>query len=497
MGGARYGGLHQNIGRKDTETHTGDFYEGRGCPEHGLFAVSILPSYFNRNDLKSSCGECLGTGIGKEPNPLLRPGGYEKQMPGYTPREGGELVDFEGFIPRIQKYFENWQKGEWNQSAEELFHQYMEEVTCRSCHGTGLKKQRNLFRLAGFSYHALGELELKELREFFEKLEVPAGKELAYRPMMRELTRKIDDLIDIGLAYLSMNRRIDTLSGGEYQRVRLAGQLGSGLRGLTYIIDEPTAGLHSADTEKIRAIIRRFIEKGNTVITVEHDLDIIRSADHVLELGEGSGKRGGRVVAKGTVQDVMENERSVLACYLRREQALRPPENSAGPEAWIRIRGARAHNLKNADIDLPLYRLVCLTGVSGSGKSSVAVETLYKAIRQRSGTPVIPGEHDRIEGLQAIRNAYCIDQRPISGARTSTPTSYIQIMDRIRRVFSQSAEAGKEGLTEAAYFSYNTKGGSLPAAAWGIPRRISTTWAIPRCCALPAAGSGTKVKCWK
>lgn len=521
------GGLVRlKVRKKDGEEAAVPFRGGRCCPSHGMFAVDILPSYFNRNDMKSSCAECLGTGVGKEANPLLllrdgnrslqkgpfhtaicnvsqpywymllyslsvrygfsftepfgelpeaarnlvwygtdgerfpllRPEGYEKQMPGYTPREG-ELVDFEGFIMRQRSWFENSKKEEWSASGEELFRKYMEEVVCRSCHGTGLKRQRDFFRLAGLSYDTLCGLELEELQAVLEGITVPAEKERAFRPMERELSRKLCGLTEIGLGYLSLNRRIDTLSGGEYQRVRLMGQLGAGLRGLCYIIDEPTAGLHSADTEKIQRVLRRFLREGNTVVTVEHDLNIIRSADHVIELGEGAGKHGGRVTAAGTVPELMERESSVIGRYLRNERMQGPPETTGAPGEWIRLRGLRANNLKSADVDLPLYRLVCLTGVSGSGKSSVAVETLYKAVRQRFRSSVIPGAFDRIEGLEPVKNAYCIDQRPINRARTSTPASYIGVMDRIRSLFAASPEAKERGLGEAAYFSHNTKGG--------------------------------------
>lgn len=426
-----------------------------------LYSLSVRYGFsFNApfRELPEAARGLIWYGTGGERFPLLRPEGYEKQMPGYTPREG-ELVDFEGFAARLQSWFENWQRSGSGDGDEELYRSYMDQEVCRSCGGTGLRPQRDLFRLAGLRHAALEGLELDELREVLEGLAIPAEKEGAFRPLGRELSRRLRDLTDIGLGYLSLNRRIETLSGGEYQRLRLACQLGSGLRGLCYIIDEPTAGLHSADTEKILSLIRRFLRQGNTVITVEHDLDIIRSADHVVELGPGAGTQGGRVVAAGTVPEIMDSKESATGRYLRQPLLPGPPVKREPPDSWLRLRGLRANNLKNIDVDLPLHRLVCLTGVSGSGKSSVAVETLYKAVRRRFRSSVIPGEHDRIEGLEQVKNVYCINQRPINRTRTSTPASYIGIMDRIRKMFAESREAREQGLREAACFSHNTKGG--------------------------------------
>lgn len=502
------------------------FYEKYSCSKHYIFTLDILPSYFNINDLNSSCKECHGTGISKKTSPLtmlqdkhkslqkgpfhsifynpkqpfwymlmysmaqyykfsftdpfeelseyaqnlvyygtngetfplLRPEGYDKQMPGYTPKEGEE-VSFEGFVTRMDRYYRNKENTELTKSEEEAFNKYMLDEVCKSCEGTRLKPQRKYIKLYGLSYSELENLELYELKTLLNNITIREEKQDALTPIINEIKKRIEDLIDIGLGYLTLGRRIDTLSGGEYQRVRLSGQLGSGLTGLTYIIDEPTSGLHSADTEKISNIISKFIEGNNTVITIEHDIDIIKKADYIIEMGPKSGINGGKIIAEGSIDNIISNPNSIIATYLKKKYTHNKRKQISDSNSKLCIIGASANNLKNINVEIPLHKFICITGVSGSGKSSLAIETLYKAIWSKLyDSSVIPGKYERIEGIEFIKNVYCVDQKPINKAKTSIPASYIGIMDKIREVFAYSKEAITYGLNDISYFSYNAKG---------------------------------------
>lgn len=498
------------------------FFKKHGCPEHGMVTADILPSYFSFNDLGSGCEDCHGAGVKRaatpvvlvqnkdktlrqgpffpqvfnnrqpynfmqlyslakfygfsfeepfdalpdyakdllfngsrgETFPLLRPQGYDKELPKYSAPREGTMIDFEGLVPWINRLYRDRQRTELSDSEESFFNRYMVEEVCPTCRGTRLKPQRELITIQGLSYHGLGEMELGELSSFLDEID-PGDKANGFTPILHELKSKLDSLIKIGLGYLSLNRRADTLSGGEYQRVRLAGQIGSDLMGLTYIIDEPTVGLHGADNEKIITLLEDLCAQGNTVITVEHDLDIIRRADYIIEMGPGAGVNGGEVIAQGSFEEVMENPNSILARF----QSV-PARPRVKEQDKITILGAQANNLKNIDVSIPLNSLVCLTGVSGSGKSSLAIEILYKALWSSLHDPrVVPGKHRGIEGMEKIQDVYCIDQSSMGRSKRSSPATYIGVFDRIRSLFAACQDAIDYGLDNESYYSFNSRGG--------------------------------------
>ena len=399
-------------------------------------------------------------GTDGETFPLLRPEGYDKEMPSYSANEGEE-IEFEGIVTRINRLYWNKQGSELTESQKRFFNKFMIDETCQSCHGTRLKPQREFVSIKDYDYYELGNMELHDLKTFIDMIQVPEVKKDALMPVLHEIKSRLDSLIMIGLGYLSLNRRADTLSGGEYQRVRLAGQIGSDLMGLTYIIDEPTVGLHGLDNKRIIDLLEKLCQQGNTVITIEHDLDIIKKADHIIEMGPAAGINGGEIIASGTIEDIERCENSVIAQYLNQNND--GPEiqsSSVDKEDSLKIIGAQENNLKNIDVSIPLNSLVCLTGISGSGKSSLAIEILYKAFWSSLHDPrIVPGQHLKIEGMDKIKDVYCIDQASIGRSPRSIPATYLGIFNRIRKIFANCDDARKFGLDDKSFYSFNSKGG--------------------------------------
>lgn len=408
-------------------------------------------------------------GTNGETFPLLRPEGYDEKMPSYTAKVG-DKIEFEGIVTFINRYYQKKQKSELAEHERNFFNTYMVDEICQSCHGTRLKPQRQFITVNDYNYYDLGNMELSDLRFFIETIEIFPEKADALLPVIHEIQTRLDSLIKIGLGYLSLNRRADTLSGGEYQRVRMAGQIGTGLMGLTYIIDEPTVGLHGVDNEKILNLLEQLCVQGNTVITIEHDLDIIKKADHIIEMGPGAGVNGGEIVASGTIEDIIKHEKSVIAPFLRPTcNDLHMKGQPVDKHDCLKIIGAQVNNLKNIDVTIPLNKLVCLTGISGSGKSSLAIEILYKAFWASLHDPrIIPGKHIRIEGMEKIKDVYCIDQSSIGRSNRSTPATYIGVFDRIRSLFAECDDAKNCGLDDKSYFSFNAKGGCPTCKGMGF-----------------------------
>ncbi len=262
---------------------------------------------------------------------------------------------------------------------EEFFKSYMQEVTCPDCNGSRLNKLKDHILLNGKTYSQMGRLEFSQLQDCLEHL---CTNETS-RPVLEALLGQLGLLREIGLDYLSFHRRVDSLSGGEYQRLRIANQAGSGLVGLTYLIDEPTDGLHGADSRKIIGVIKKLLEGGNTVITIEHDLDVIKSADYIIELGPGAGKEGGEIIASGSLEDIRRNSNSIIGKLLSAKPEAPLPAPSAESDRHILIKGIRENNIQNQDVEIPLNQITCFTGVSGSGKSTIVYEVLYKALSSR------------------------------------------------------------------------------------------------------------------
>lgn len=411
-------------------------------------------------DLPEFAKKTIFYGTNGETFPLLRPDGYEQEMPSYAAKVG-ERIEFEGLIPWINRYYQKKQRSELLEREKHFFNTFMIDETCQSCHGTRLKPQRQFIIINGYNYYDLGNLELSDLKTFIEALEVSEEKADALLPVIHEINTRLDSLLKIGLGYLSLNRKADTLSGGEHQRVRMAGQIGTGLMGLTYIIDEPTVGLHGMDNVKIIDLLERLCARGNTVITIEHDLDIIKKADHIIEMGPGAGVNGGQIIASGTIKDIINHDQSVIAPFFRPGiHDIQPKDSSEAKHDLLKIIGAQANNLKNIDVSIPLNGLVCLTGISGSGKSSLAIEILYKTFWSAFHDPrVRPGQHNRIEGMEKIKDVYCIDQTPIGRSNRSIPATFIGVLDRIRALFAECQDARNYGLNDKSYFSFNSKGG--------------------------------------
>lgn len=407
--------------------------------------------------LSEDAKDVIMYGSGEETFLLQRPEGYDKVLPNYLAKEG-KAVRFQGILRRIEELYREMQnEPETPTPAQETFFKnYMHEIECASCKGTRLKKIKNYITLNGKSFAQIGKMEFSELSEFLGQIR---GNE-ASEPIMDALRERLALMREIGLEYLSFERRIDTLSGGEYQRLRIANQIGSGLVGLTYIIDEPTDGLHGTDHEKVRNIIRRLLQKGNTVITIEHDCGMIGAADHVIELGPGAGIDGGRVIATGTPKQLKENPNSIIGKQLLGGTGLRTAAGAESFESSIKLFGVQANNLKNADIEIPLYQLTCFTGVSGSGKSTVVEDVLYQAFRAEvQHACVVPGNYRKIKGFEHVRQMILIDQSLPNGKNTSIPATYLDLFDRIRVLFSQSVGDDHEMKDQTAYFSFHSKGG--------------------------------------
>ena len=394
------------------------------------------------------------------------PEGYTKKLAGYR-NDVGKQVSYEGLVTKLDRLYEETKNRELDGWMENHFRDYMVDEVCISCKGTRLKPQRQLITINNICFDEMCHTELIELLTFLSDLQIPTEKTDIITPILNEIRSKLNALVDIGLGYLSLNRRTDTLSGGEYQRVRLAGQIGSGLTGLTYIIDEPTIGLHGVDNDRIIKLIERICLKGNTVITIEHDIDIIKSANHIIEIGPGSGEHGGEVISQGTLDEIVNNECSIIAPFLfetRNEQSIfiekDKPVSTINYGDCIKVIGAKANNLKNIDVEIPLNRLICLTGVSGSGKSSLAIEIIYKAFwADFHNAKIIPGKHECIEGMDKISDIYCIDQSTIGLSKISIPATYIGFFDAIRKVFAESGDAAEKELDHISHYSFNSAGG--------------------------------------
>ncbi len=392
--------------------------------------------------------------------PFLIPEDYSKELPSFRNDALNKPFEFEGLVNSINRYYIENQNRELATWEDYMFNNYMIDEECKSCKGSRLKPHRQFIKINGMNFHSIGNMELTDLHDFLSTLSISSKKEDALQSILNEIMFKLNALIDIGLGYLSLNRRIDTLSGGEYQRVRLAGQLGCGLTGLTYIIDEPTAGLHSCDNVRISKLIEKLCQKGNTVITIEHDLDIIKSADHIIEVGPEAGINGGRIVAEGSLSEILRNKKSVISTYLKEAKTKNIKQLDIKSEDMIRVIGAKSNNLKDIDVSIPLNRLVCFTGISGSGKSSLVIETIYKAFWSNiHNSHIVPGKHTRIEGMEKITDVYCIDQSSISSSKTSIPATYIGVFDAIRKIFAESEDAIKKELNHISHYSFNSTGG--------------------------------------
>lgn len=334
---------------------------------------------------------------------------------------------------------------------------------CPACNGARLRPESLAVKVEGVSIFDFCSMSIKRALDWLEALEFKGHDLLIAEPLLKELTHRLGFMVNVGLDYLNLGRNMATLSGGEAQRIRLAGQLGSGLVGVTYVLDEPSIGLHPRDNERLLKTLRSLQSRGNTVLVVEHDESTIRHADHIIELGPGSGMLGGEIVYQGSVKKLLDKSKSLTAKYLRGELVLDMPEERRVPKDWIKLRGVKTNNLKNLDVDIPLGVLCCFTGVSGSGKSSLVVDSMYKHMALARGVKVDqPGRIEGIEGIEKIEKVISIDQSPIGRTPRSNPATYTKIFDEIRKIFSGSKEARKRGY-KPGRFSFNVRGGRCEA----------------------------------
>jgi excinuclease ABC subunit A len=373
----------------------------------------------------------------------------------------GREVGFHGIARRIERYYRHYrQRGEANSRMEEWLDKVMVERACPECQGARVRATRLRFTINGRNVHELGQLHFDELQRFLGAIKTSGRGADAGRHVLNDIRSRIELLLGIGLDYLSFNRRSSTLSGGESQRIRLSSQIGSGLMGMLYVLDEPSIGLHPKDNVKMIATIERLRDIGNTVIVVEHDEDTIRAADHIVEMGPGPGVHGGRVVAQGTIRDILKSKGSPTGQYLSGARAIAmPAKRRKGNGKSIVVRGARENNLKSLTVAFPLGQLIAVTGASGSGKSTLVSDILYKALWKRLvDTRTLPGDHDGIDGLEHAHKVVNIDQSPIGRNSRSNPATYIGFYDAIRDSFANTTMSVERDY-KPGRFSFNVKGG--------------------------------------
>ena len=341
----------------------------------------------------------------------------------------------------------------------------MRITPCKCCGGQRLKKDALAVTVADKNIYEVTSLSIRKLQEFLNDMQLTRQQLLIGEQVIKEIKARVGFLVDVGLDYLTLARATGTLSGGEAQRIRLATQIGSGLVGVAYILDEPSIGLHQRDNDKLLATLKHLKDLGNTLIVVEHDEDTMRAADYIVDIGPGAGEHGGEVVAVGNAEEIMKNKKSLTGAYLSGRIQIPVPEERRKPTGFLTIKGARENNLKNIDVKIPLGIMTCITGVSGSGKSSLTNEILYKHLaRDLNRARVIPGKHDDILGLDQLDKVIDIDQSPIGRTPRSNPATYTGVFDMIRDLFAATPDAKARGYKKGR-FSFNVKGGRCEACS--------------------------------
>ncbi len=500
-----------------------NFSQSFSCPDCGISIDEIEPRSFSFNNPFGACPQCLGLGYKMEfdvdlmiPDKKLSinegaitvlgwqscttPGSFSRAILDALAREYDFSLDtpFCEYPKKIQdilihgtgghsvKVYYKGQRGEGvydvafpglirnveqryretgSETMKQEYESFMRITPCTTCKGQRLKKESLAVTVADKNIYEVTNMPVEKLQGFLRDLKLSKQQELIGRQILKEIRARVGFLAEVGLEYLSLGRATGTLSGGEAQRIRLATQIGSGLVGVAYILDEPSIGLHQRDNDKLLGALMRLRDLGNSLIVVEHDEDTMRAADCVIDIGPGAGEHGGQLVAMGTAEDLMKNEDSVTGAYLSGRLKIPVPEVRKKPTGFLHIKGAAENNLKHIDVDIPLGVMTCITGVSGSGKSSLINEILYKRLaRDLNRARVIPGKHDDILGIDQLDKVIDIDQSPIGRTPRSNPATYTGVFDQIRDLFAATADAKAKGYKKGR-FSFNVKGGRCEACS--------------------------------
>ena len=368
---------------------------------------------------------------------------------------------FEGLIKNVERRY----RETFSESQKAEYENYMRITPCTECGGRRLKKESLAVTVGGMNISEITDLSIVELNKFLHEIQLTKQQQFIGEQILKEINARVGFLINVGLDYLSLSRATGSLSGGEAQRIRLATQIGSGLVGVCYILDEPSIGLHQRDNDKLLATLMKLRDLGNTLIVVEHDEDTMLAADYIVDIGPGAGAHGGEVVACGTAEEIMKVKESITGQYLSGAKKIEVPTSRRKPTGFITVKGAEEHNLKNIDVDFPLGVFTCVTGVSGSGKSSLVNEILYKKLAKKLNRAyTIPGKHKDITGLEKLDKVICIDQSPIGRTPRSNPATYTGVFDMIRDLFASTQDAKARGYAKGR-FSFNVKGGRCEACS--------------------------------
>ena len=500
-----------------------NFSQSFACPDCGISISEVEPRSFSFNNPFGACPECFGLGYKMEfdaelmiPDKSLSirqgaiavtgwqsctdPGSFtyailealakEYQFDLDTPFEkysqkvqdvllhgtGGKEVEvhyssqrgrgvypvaFEGLLRNVERKY----KETFSETMKQEYETFMRITPCKECKGMRLKKESLAVTVCDKNIFEVTNMSVLDLQAFLSGLKLTPQQELIGKQILKEIKARVGFLINVGLDYLSLSRATATLSGGEAQRIRLATQIGSGLVGVCYILDEPSIGLHQRDNDKLLSTLKHLRDLGNTLIVVEHDEDTMREADYIVDIGPGAGSHGGEVIAAGTAEEIMQVEESVTGQYLSGKKCIPVPTVRRKPTGWLKVKGARENNLKNIDVDFPLGVFTCVTGVSGSGKSSLVNEILYKRLaKDLNRARCIPGKHKDILGLDQLDKVIDIDQSPIGRTPRSNPATYTGVFDQIRDLFASTADAKAKGYTKGR-FSFNVKGGRCEACS--------------------------------